>query len=136
MMEIAGWGVNKLAGPAENVFYHTEFYRAMGEWTNQNPKLKDILTKDNLSAENKAKKNDLIQKWKREAMASTKSVFFDYSSNPLLINKLETFVPFTNFMYNGIKMLHKFPATFMFGATLLNNMQYAYGDDVWYTDEE
>ena len=78
----------------------------------------------------------MIQQWKREARDSTKQAFFDYSSNPLILNKLETYIPFTNFMYNGIKLLQKYPKTFLFGATVLNNMQYAYGQEVQYIDDD
>lgn len=137
MMEVAWWGIDKVVWPMEQVFYDTEFKRIMGKYVIKNGKeASSFLWKDNLSAENKIKKDELTQKWRREARDSTKQAFFDYSNNPLIINKLETYIPFTNFMYNGIKMLDKYPKTFWFWAVLLNNLQYAYGDNVFYLDEE
>jgi len=110
----------------------------MGDYVTKNGKeASSFLFKDeNLTPQNKAKKEKLIQQWKREARDSTKQAFFDYSSNPLILNKLETYIPFTNFMYNGIKLLQKYPATFLFGATVLNNMQNAYGQEVSYIDDD
>jgi hypothetical protein len=127
MMEVAAWGLEKTVGPIEQKFYETEFNRSMGEWIKTNgAEASTFLVKDNITPENRIRKEKLIQQWKREARESTKTAFFDYSNNPLIINKLETYVPFTNFMYNGIKIMQKYPMTFMFGAAVLNNLKYAY----------
>lgn len=127
MMEVAVWGLEKTVGPIEQRFYDTEFKRSMGEWIKDNgAEASAFLVKDNLTPENRIRKEKLIQQWKREARESTKTAFFDYSNNPLIINKLETYVPFTNFMYNGIKVMQKYPMTFIFGAAVLNNLQYAF----------
>jgi hypothetical protein len=136
MMEVTAWGMEKTVGPIEQFFYETEFNRAMWEWVEKNPKERSILFKDNLSTENRIRRDNIIQQWKREARDSTKKAYFDYSTNPLIINKLETYIPFTNFMYNGINMMQKYPMTFMFGATVLNNLQYAYGQQALYVDDE
>lgn len=109
----------------------------MGEWIKTNGvEASAFLVKDNLTPENRIRKEKLIQQWRREARESTKTAYFDYSNNPLIINKLETYVPFTNFMYNGIKVMQKYPMTFMFGAAVLNNLQYAYGENISYVDDE
>lgn len=33
-------------------------------------------------------------------------------------------------------MISRYPKSMLFMATMLNNMQYAYGEDVWYNDDE
>lgn len=133
-----GWRLlDKSVGKIEQFFYETEFNRFMGEYVNKNGKeASSFLWKENITPQNKATKEKLVQQWKREARESTKTAFFDYASNPLIMNKLETFIPFTNFMYNGIKLLNKYPMTFMFGAALLNNAQYAWGEEVHYVDDD
>ena len=136
--EMQGKILDQTVRRIEDIFYETEFYRFMGEYINKNggKEANTFLFKENISSANNAKKQKLIQQWKREARDSTKTAYFDYANNPMIMNKLETFIPFTNFMYNGLKMLNKYPATFMFGATLLNNAQYAWGEEVYYIDDD
>ena len=137
LSQITSWGLEKTVGPFEKIFYKTEFDRAMGTYiTKVGKEASAFLTKDNISNENRYKRDKLIQQWKREARDSVKTAFYDYSNNPLIINKLETYIPFTNFMYNGIKNLAKYPKTFLFGASMLNNLQYTNGQPVYYVDEE
>lgn len=137
LRELGGRMLDMSVGRIEQFFYQTEFYRSMWDYVTKNGKdASSFLWKDNITSQNKLKKEKLMQQWKREARDSTKTAFFDYSANPLIVNKLETFVPFTNFMYNGLKLLNKYPATFLFGATLLNNAQYAYGQSSQYLDDD
>lgn len=63
-------------------------------------------------------------------------MFLDYGENPLLVQKMEQIIPFTNYMYSGVRMISRYPKSMLFMATMLNNMQYAYGEDVWYNDDE
>lgn len=49
---------------------------------------------------------------------------------------MEQLVPFTNYMYSGVRMLSRYPKSMLFTATMLNNLQYAYGEEVFYTDDQ
>lgn len=123
----------------ENHMYRWLFYEKLNtkiENLKKQWKPWEFLVKDQITSENSVTKNNIINQIKRQARSEAKRLFFDYTQNPLIVHKLEQYVPFTNFMYSGMEMISKYPKTFIFAATALNNIQYGYGDPVWYLDEE
>jgi len=136
-------------GRIENYMYHSLFQKKYMEQAmaldgyKGNPDGWDwksskhaYLFKDQITSENATKKANFIQKIKREARTEASKMFFDYGENPLLVQKMEQLIPFTNYMYSGVRMISRYPKSMLFMATMLNNMQYAYGEDVWYNDDE
>lgn len=95
-----------------------------------------FLFKDNLSIENKIKKDNIINEVKKEARKETAKLTFDYSENPLLIHKMGQYIPFMNYTYSGIRLLQRYPKSMMFSAIALNNLNLQYGNEVWYTDDQ
>lgn len=96
----------------------------------------EFLVKDKISHGNQIKKNNILQEIKRKATAEAKKMFFNYVDNPMIIHKLEEYVPFSNFMYSGMRQMTRYPKSMMFIATALNQMQYSFGDEIWYEDED
>ena len=123
----------------ENHMYRGLFYEKLNakiEELKAQGKAWEYLIKDQITSENSVSKTNIINQLKRQARSEAKRLFFDYTQNPLIVHKMEQYIPFSNFMYSGMEMISKYPKTFIFAATALNNLQYGYGDTVWYTDEE
>jgi len=95
-----------------------------------------FLFKDNITPGNRTIKNNILQEIKRKARTEASKMFFDYAENPLLVQKMEQLVPFTNFVYSWVRMLSRYPKSMLFTATMLNNLQYAYGEEAFYTDDQ
>lgn len=89
-----------------------------------------------MTSANQIRKNHIVQEVKRKARTEASKMFFNYADNPLYIQKMEQIVPFTNYMYSGVRLLSRYPKSMMFTTVMLNNMQSAYGEDIWYTDDE
>lgn len=96
----------------------------------------EYLVKDMLTPQNQVKKNNTIQEIKRKATAEAKKMFFNYVDNPLVIHKMEEYIPFTNFLYSGLRQMVRYPKSMMFISSVLNQMQYTFGDEAWYEDED
>ncbi len=138
--------MDPVIGKIENWMYHSLFQKKFiekameldgykgptSEWT---PSSSKFLFKDNITSANQIRKNHIIQEIKRKSRTEASKLFFDYAENPLYVQKMEQLVPFTNYMYSGVRMLSRYPKSMMFTAVMLNNLQYAYGEDVWYTDD-
>lgn len=131
----------------ENWMYHSLFQKKMIErameldghkgsvdsWT---PSTSSYLFKDNITLANQVRKNHIIQEVKRKARTEASKLFFNYADNPLYIQKMEQLVPFTNYIYSGVRTLSRYPKSMIFSAVMLNNLQSAYGQDVWYVDDQ
>ncbi len=95
-----------------------------------------FLFKDNITSGNRIRKNQIAEEIRRKSRTEASKLFFDYAENPLYVQKMEQLVPFTNYMYSGVRMLSRYPKSMLFTATMLNNLQYAYGEEVFYTDDQ
>lgn len=145
--KLQGWIMDPVIGKIENMMYHSLFQKkfiekameldnfkwSTSEWT---PSSSKFLFKDNLTSANQIRKDHIIQEIKRKSRTEASKLFFDYAENPLYIQKMEQLVPFTNYMYSGVRMLSRYPKSMMFTAVMLNNLQYAYGEDIAYTDDQ
>lgn len=134
-------------GKIENWMYHSLFQKKfiekameidgykgpVSEWT---PTKSAYLFKDQVTSANMVRKNHIVQEIKRKARTEASKLFFNYADNPLYIQKMEQIVPFTNYIYSGVRALSRYPRSFLFSAMLLNNIQSAYGENIWYTDDE
>lgn len=144
--KLQGGIMDPVIGKIENFMYHSLFQKKFiekamemdgykgptSEWT---PGSSKFLFKENITSANQIRKNHIIQEIKRKSRTEASKLFFDYAENPLMVQKMEQLVPFTNYMYSGVRMLSRYPKSMMFTAVMLNNLQYAYGEDVWYTDD-
>lgn len=146
-LELQSGIINPTLGKIENFLYHSTFQKKYLEkamemdgytWpTSQfKPKKSAFLFKDNITPGNKSIKNQILQEIKRKSRTEASKLFFDYAENPLYVQKMEQMVPFTNYMYSGVRMLSRYPKSMMFSAVMLNNLQYAYGEEVFYTDDQ
>lgn len=147
LMSIQSKTMSPVMWRLENQMYRSLFdekymelaIRESKSWADKNnpiDKTNEFLFKDNITTENQIRKREIIEEAKRLARDDASKLFFNYSNNPLIIHKMEQFLPFSNFLYSGVRLLSKFPKSFLFAATALNNLQYAYGDEVWYMDDE
>lgn len=95
-----------------------------------------LFWKENITAKNRITRHNIMQEIKRKSRTEASKLFFDYAENPLYVQKMEQIIPFTNFVYSGMRLLSRYPKSMLFTATMLNNMQYAYGEEVFYTDDQ
>lgn len=142
LTDISWWLIEKWVAWAKWKIYWRIFKEKLIEKYNElSNTWKDyayILFKDDskLSIENKARKFNLLQQVRREARKEASKLIFDYAENPLLIHKLETFIPFTNYMYSWIRSVQRYPQTMWFLVTFLNQLNNQYWEPSQYLDEE
>lgn len=134
LINIQSWIISKPMGAMENVIFQS----IADKMFIQKSKIKwnEWMTKDLIAEGNKIKLSNTINEIKRKATAEAKKLFFNYVDNPLLVHKLGEYLPFANYMYSGIRLMSRYPKSFMFLATALDNAQYTYWEEVWYIDDD
>jgi len=113
-----------------NAVYRMEFARALNDlldkriWNDPAKRTyyEKILTSDKLTQEEYLVKQALLKEAWRRALKETKQMFFDYTNNPVLLAKLEWYVPFINFLYNWYKIYFKHPFTWTFLYNIVNTI--------------
>lgn len=149
LMELQSGIMNKTVGTLENFLYHSVFNikyieKAMElEWYTwpvsefkPTSRTNFLFTKGNITPQNAIRKKEIYNEIERKSKAESSKLFFDYTENPLLVQKMEQLVPFTNYMYSGVRMLSRYPKSMMFTAVMLNNMLTAFWEETTYLDDE
>lgn len=136
---IASSAVNFLPSKFAQDFYTSEFNKLLYEEVYKKTpgkKQKDFLLKDP-SKLNSIERNQYyrtIEFLKQKAEYVTKQNFFNYEINPLIAHKMEKVMPFSNFLFSGLRLFKNHPRTILGMNAIFSSIVNNYGEETQYVE--
>lgn len=134
---VSGKFVNVIPSKMAQKYYDMQFRNALFKEVSKNDgshRQKTYLLKDpsTLSWQDRQQYGASMRYLEEVARKETEKAFFNYDLNPLLVHKLESAIPFSNFMFSGFRLLKKHPRSILGANVLFASAINNYGDQVGY----
>jgi len=134
---VSGKFINVIPSKMAQKYYDMQFRDALFKEVSKNDgthRQKTYLLKDpsSLSWQDRQQYGATMRYLEEVARKETEKAFFNYDINPLLVHKLESAIPFSNFMFSGFRLLKKHPRSILGANVLFSAAINNYGDQVGY----
>ena len=134
--------INKKPKEHAQAYYEMTFKQKLMEQVRGNAKkniwAKEFLLSDpsKMSWQNRRKYNETMNYLQLQAKKETEKAFFNYDMNPLIAHKLEGALPFTNFLFSGVKLLANHPKSILGANVIFSGLVNNFGDQVGFVMDD